>query len=113
MQMLQKDVRVKLFRDNHAWCPYCQKVWLWLETKRVPYIVEKITMFCYGDKEAWFKAIVPNGMLPALEIDSKIVTESDDILFALEDAFGALPDGTSFADPQARHSAVTSHHANM
>jgi glutathione S-transferase len=22
----QADVRVTLYRDNHAWCPYCQKV---------------------------------------------------------------------------------------
>jgi glutathione S-transferase len=21
----EADVRVTLFRDNHAWCPYCQK----------------------------------------------------------------------------------------
>ena len=49
------QVRVTLFRDNHAWCPYCQKVWLWLEEMRVPYRVEKVTMFCYGEKEAWYK----------------------------------------------------------
>ena len=35
-----------LFRDNHAWCPYCQKVWLWLEEKQVPYKIAKVTMFC-------------------------------------------------------------------
>ncbi len=23
----ESDVRVTLYRDNHAWCPYCQKVW--------------------------------------------------------------------------------------
>ncbi|KAH8043409.1 chloride channel [Aureococcus anophagefferens] len=37
----EKDVRVTLFRDHHAWCPYCQKIWLWLEEKRVPYRVKK------------------------------------------------------------------------
>ena len=26
----EADVQVMLFRDHHAWCPYCQKVWLWL-----------------------------------------------------------------------------------
>ena len=45
------EPRVVLFRDNHAWCPYCQKVWLWLEEQRVPYRVQKVTMFCYGEKE--------------------------------------------------------------
>ena len=65
----ESDVRVTLYRDNHAWCPYCQKCWLWLEEKQVPYKIEKITMFCYGEKEAAYKRLVPSGMLPALSID--------------------------------------------
>ena len=32
----EADVRVTLFRDNHAWCPYCQKIWLWLEEMQIP-----------------------------------------------------------------------------
>ncbi|MEO0408272.1 MAG: glutathione S-transferase family protein [Cyanobacteria bacterium P01_A01_bin.135] len=86
----ESEVRVTLYRDNHAWCPYCQKVWLWLEEKQVPYRVEKVTMFCYGKKERWYTQKVPSGMLPALELDGQIVTESDDILMALEAAFGPL-----------------------
>jgi hypothetical protein len=39
----EASVRVTLYRDNHAWCPYCQKVWLWLEEKRVPYRIAKVT----------------------------------------------------------------------
>ncbi|AIE75550.1 MULTISPECIES: glutathione S-transferase family protein [unclassified Synechocystis] len=83
-------VRVTLYRDNHAWCPYCQKVWLWLEEKQIPYQIKKVTMFCYGEKEAWYKKLVPSGMLPALELDGRFYTESDDILIALEKAFGPL-----------------------
>jgi glutathione S-transferase len=86
----ETDVRVTLYRDHHAWCPYCQKVWLWLEEKQVPYRIEKVTMFCYGEKELWYRRKVPSGMLPALELDGRFVTESDDILLALEKAFGAL-----------------------
>ncbi|MEL6495013.1 MAG: glutathione S-transferase family protein [Cyanobacteria bacterium J06623_7] len=86
----EADVRVTLFRDNHAWCPYCQKVWLWLEEMQVPYRIEKVTMFCYGKKESWYKQKVPSGMLPAIELDGQIITESDDILIALEGAFGVL-----------------------
>ena len=41
-------------------------------------------------KEQWYKRIVPNGMLPAVQIDGKTITESDEILFALEDSFGPL-----------------------
>jgi len=86
----EADVRVILYRDNHAWCPYCQKIWLWLEEKQIPYRIEKVTMFCYGEKERWYKQIVPSGMLPAIAIDGKIITESDDILIALEKVFGSL-----------------------
>ena len=86
----ESAVRVTLYRDNHAWCPYCQKIWLWLEEKQIPYRIEKVTMFCYGEKESWYKRKVPSGMLPAIELDGLIVTESDDILLALEQAFGVL-----------------------
>ena len=94
------DVRVTLYRDHHAWCPYCQKVWLWLEEKRVPYRVEKVTMFCYGEKEAWYKRLCPRGMLPALQLDGRLLTESDDIIAALEREFGPLH--TPFEEPAVR-----------
>ena len=86
----ESDVRVTLYRDHHAWCPYCQKIWLWLEEKQIPYRIDKITMFCYGEKESWYKRKVPSGMLPAIELDGRIITESDDILIALEQVFGPL-----------------------
>ena len=98
----EASVRVTLFRDNHAWCPYCQKVWLWLEEKRVPYRIAKVTMFCYGQKEDWYKRIVPSGMLPAAEIDGRIVTESDVILEKLEAAFGPLGEPLAVIMPQRR-----------
>ena len=47
----ESDVIVTLYRDLHAWCPYCQKIWLWLEFKRIPYRIRKVTMRCYGSKE--------------------------------------------------------------
>jgi len=89
----ESDVRITLYRDNHAWCPYCQKIWLWLEEKQIPYRIEKVTMFCYGEKEAWYKRLVPSGMLPAIALDGKIITESDDILIALEKVYGVLNQG--------------------
>lgn len=94
----ESEVRVTLYRDHHAWCPYCQKVWLWLEEKQIPYRIEKVTMFCYGQKESWYKRKVPSGMLPALEVDGRLVTESDDILLTLERAFGPLALGMT--DPR-------------
>ncbi|MFQ3613850.1 MAG: glutathione S-transferase family protein [Cyanobacteriota bacterium] len=94
----EAEVRVTLYRDHHAWCPYCQKVWLWLEEKRIPYRIEKVTMFCYGQKEDWYKRKVPSGMLPALELKGTLITESDDILLALERVYGPL--GQGIQDPR-------------
>merc|ERR1719277_2487238 len=34
--------RITLYRDQAAWCPYCQKVWLLLEGKRVDYATSKV-----------------------------------------------------------------------
>jgi len=72
----EKDIRIVLYRDAAAWCPYCQKVWLMLEEKQVPYKIERINMRSYGDKPDWFMKKVPRGLLPVVEIDGKIVTES-------------------------------------
>ena len=54
-------------------------------------------MFCYGKKESWYRRLVPSGMLPALELDGQLYTESDRILLTLERYFGAL--GSSMEDP--------------
>ena len=35
-----------------------QKVWLQLEEKQIPYVIEKINMRCYGDKPAAYTAKV-------------------------------------------------------
>jgi glutathione S-transferase len=47
-------------------------------------------MFCYGEKEAWYKRLVPSGMLPAVSLDGRVITESDVVLQSLEHAFGPL-----------------------
>mmetsp|Transcript_58562 Transcript_58562/g.134046 ORF Transcript_58562/g.134046 Transcript_58562/m.134046 type:complete len:543 (-) Transcript_58562:165-1793(-) len=72
----EEDVRVVLYRDAAAWCPYCQKVWLLLEEKQLPYRVEKINMRSYGEKPDWFMKKMPRGLLPVVEIDGKMVSES-------------------------------------
>ena len=96
----ESSVRVTLYRDHHAWCPYCQKVWLWLEFKRIPYRIRKVTMRCYGTKEPWFLRLVPSGMLPALALDGRLITESDEILLQLESTFGPL--GQPMTSPEVR-----------
>ena len=83
----EEAVRIVLYRDRHAWCPYCQKVWMQLEEKRIPYRVEKINMRCYGKKSRAYQRLVPSGMLPALELDGDLVLESDVIMNRIEEAF--------------------------
>ena len=98
------SVQVTLFRDHHAWCPYCQKIWLWLEFKQIPYKIQKVTMRCYGPKEPWFLKKVPSGMLPALELNGTLITESDVILLALEQQFGPLGGAMTHSDSlELRH----------
>ncbi len=86
----EKEVEVILYRDRHSWCPYCQKIWLWLEFKRIPYKVKKINMYCYGQKEEWYLKKVGSGKLPAIEFNGQIITESDKIITFLENKFGTL-----------------------
>ena len=86
----ENEAELILYRDRHAWCPYCQKIWLWLELKQIPYKVKKINMFCYGKKENWYRNKVNSGKLPAIEFKGKIITESDLIISFLEKEYGAL-----------------------
>eukprot|EP00931_Biecheleriopsis_adriatica_P088385 TRINITY_DN62719_c0_g1_i1.p1 TRINITY_DN62719_c0_g1~~TRINITY_DN62719_c0_g1_i1.p1 ORF type:complete len:486 (-),score=83.49 TRINITY_DN62719_c0_g1_i1:31-1404(-) len=83
----EKEIRVKLYRDSAAWCPYCQKLWILLEEKKVPYRVELINMRSYGDKPKSFLAKCPRGLLPAVELDGKLYTESLDIMAMLDQEF--------------------------
>lgn len=82
-----QEPKLVFYRDNSSWCPYCERVWMQLEEKRIPYSVEKINMRCYGDKPAWFTKMVPSGLLPVLQIDGRVVTESMDIMFLIERKF--------------------------
>jgi glutathione S-transferase len=103
------DVRVTLYRDTHAWCPYCQKVWIFLEENKIPYRVQKVNMNFFGEKQAWYKEKVPSGKVPAIEIHGKpgqkfpwmssggqdqIISESDEIIAVLEKTFKPLPTGS-------------------
>lgn len=98
-----EEPRLTLYRDTAAWCPYCCKVWIMLEEKRVPYVVKKVNMNCYGDKPDWFWKMQPSGGIPVAELDGVVIRESNDIMMAVERAFPEarpmLPDEAT--DPEA------------
>ena len=84
---------VVLYRDHHYWCPYCQRVQLYLELQRIPYRIKKINMHCYGERETWYRQLVPSGIIPALSFESvpgKIYSDSESIIEQLEIRYGPL-----------------------
>ena len=83
----EAEPRVVFYKDRASWCPYCQKVWILLEEKQIPYRAEKINMRSYGDKPKEFLSKVPNGLLPAVEIDGRLMTDSIPIMMTLEKLF--------------------------
>ena len=90
----EDDVRVTLYRDDAAWCPYCQKAWLTLEELRIPHRVSTVPLNAYGYKPVWFSRLVDGGKLPAIELDGALHVESDEIIRLLD---------ATFADRDARH----------
>lgn len=77
--------RVTFYRDSAAWCPYCAKVWMALEERRVSYEVVKIDMRCYGkNKPTEFLKMQPNGNLPCVVIEGRVISESDEIVDAVD-----------------------------
>jgi len=101
----ESDIKVTLYRDSAAWCPYCQKVWMLFEEKRIPYRIVKINMRSYGDKPQWFLDKIPSGLLPVIEIDGKMITESIDIMQILDGMYAAQPPRMVPEDPALRKRA--------
>ncbi|KAH8094080.1 glutathione transferase [Aureococcus anophagefferens] len=85
-----------LYRDTNGWCPFCERVWVALEKKGIPYDEVLINL---QDKPDWYKEIVPTTLVPAIEFhddawdasargSGRLVWESADILAALDAEFG-------------------------
>jgi glutathione S-transferase len=83
---------ITLFRDQAGWCPYCQKTMLLIEEKKVPIKIELVPMRSYGDKPEAFLRKVPSGLLPAIEVNGKIITESS-VIMELLDRYHSPEDG--------------------
>ncbi|MDB9487979.1 glutathione S-transferase family protein [Dolichospermum circinale CS-1225] len=76
---------VLLYRDSNSWCPFCERVWFALEEKEIPFDTEFIDL---SNKPKWYTDLVPTTLVPAANIEGKLVYESKDILLKLEEHFG-------------------------
>ena len=101
-----------LFRDTAAWCPYCFKVWLYLEEKRIPYEIKKSPLRCYGRKTTEHLNVNPSGMLPVAVVQGKVISESNLIIETIERDFtlkgykAMLPSKDSSDDQRSRVSSL-------
>jgi len=87
----------KLRLYSMEYCPYAHRSRLILEAKKVPYEVVNINLV---KKPKWFFDIHPEGKVPALDVDGKIVVESLDICDFLDEKY---PEPALYAtDPGAR-----------
>ena len=88
-----------LYRDTNGWCPFCERVWIGLEKKGIPYDEKLINL---QDKPQWYLDIVPTTLVPAIEWhdenwdaqkpgSGELVWESKDILEAIDSRFAETP----------------------
>lgn len=57
---------------------------LLIEEKRIPIRISLVPMRSYGDKPREFMQKVPSGLLPAIEVNGRIITESQVIMELLD-----------------------------
>lgn len=86
---------VTLYRDTNGWCPFCERIWIILRAKGIPYDEQLVSL---QNKPDWYKALVPTALVPAVlfhgeegKNDRRIVWESSDILAALDEEFPESP----------------------
>ena len=81
-----------LYRDTNGWCPFCERVWIGLEKKGIPYDEKLVDL---QNKPQWYLDIVPTTLVPAIEWhdenwkadtpgSGELVWESKDILEAMD-----------------------------
>jgi len=72
-----------LYRDNNGWCPFCERVWVALLVKGIPFQEKTLSL---QKKPEWYLEKVPTGLVPAIEFvaSKEMVWESKDILMRLE-----------------------------
>jgi len=85
-----KEPVLTFYRDSNGWCPFCERVWIALELKGIPYTERLIKLI---DRPAWFKDIVPTNAVPAIVIyddeqdKRSVYWESQTILKKLDELY--------------------------
>ena len=80
---------VVFYRDTNAWCPFCERVYLYLLESGIKH-EHTFVDISPGNKPDWYKEVIPTGQTPSLSLGGTAVWESNDIIEALE---AALHDG--------------------
>lgn len=65
---------------------------LLIEEKEIPVKIDLVPMRSYGDKPREFLQKVPSGLLPAIEVNGKVITESQ-VIMELLDRWHPAEDG--------------------
>ncbi|KAJ0764305.1 putative glutathione dehydrogenase (ascorbate) [Helianthus annuus] len=65
-------------------CPFCQRVLLTLEEKKVSYKTHLINL---DSKPEWFLEVNPDGKVPLIKFDDKWVSDSDVIVGLIEEKY--------------------------
>jgi len=60
-----KEPVLTFYRDSNGWCPFCERIWIALELKGIPYTERLIKLV---DRPEWYKDIVPSNAVPAIVI---------------------------------------------
>eukprot|EP00929_Paragymnodinium_shiwhaense_P034580 TRINITY_DN18798_c0_g1_i1.p1 TRINITY_DN18798_c0_g1~~TRINITY_DN18798_c0_g1_i1.p1 ORF type:complete len:463 (+),score=98.28 TRINITY_DN18798_c0_g1_i1:144-1532(+) len=98
-----KKPLLTLYRDTNGWCPFCERVWIALREKDIPYDEVLINLY---DKPKWYKEMVPTNLVPAVKFvdGGDVVWESEEILRHLDSKF---PETTQlFQDAEAVQAAA-------
>ena len=74
---------IVFYRDTNAWCPFCERVYLYLLEAGVEH-EQTFVDISPGNKPDWYKEVIPTGQTPSLSLGGRPVWESNDIIEALE-----------------------------
>jgi glutathione S-transferase len=97
--------------DTNGWCPFCERVWLAIRAKELPYDEVLVSL---QNKPDWYKKMVPTALVPAVlfhegclggdetkpPTERKVVWESSSILQQLDDLFPETPQLMKYHDPE-------------